>query len=126
MYYEEDIMKGTFNHTVRHSHLVFRRFLLGTAILPWDVRDAGMVCLTGTPTYASKSAQMVLANDVFYKVNLCLPLKTRGKAVKGVRTTGKAVKGVRTTGKAVKPSKVGNPPCEYVSPFRNTSRSIRR
>lgn len=96
MYYEEDIMKGTFNYTVSHSHLVFPRFLLGTVILPWDIRDAGMVCLTGTPTNAPKSAQMVLASDIFYKVNLCLPLQTRGKAVKGVRTTGKAVKGSLT------------------------------
>lgn len=92
IYYEEDIMRGTFNCTLNHSHLVSLGYLLGTVILPQDIRDARMVWLTGTSTGAPKSAQMVLASDIFYKVNPCLPQQTREKAVKGIRTAGKAVK----------------------------------
>lgn len=92
MYYKGDIMRVSFNYALIHGHPVPLRCLLGTVILPWDIRDARMVWLTGAPTGAPKPAHIVQASDAFCKVNLCMPLQTGGKAMKGVRTAGKAVK----------------------------------
>lgn len=109
-------MRGTFSLTLSHGHLVSLRCLLGTVILPWDIRGAKMVWLTGASTGGPKSAQMVLASDVFYKKSV--------PATADKRESGEGCQNCWQSCET-KPRKVGNPPCEYVSPFRDTRRSIR-